>query len=98
MNDQIVECLYAAIDDTNRGRSDATPLAKSPDAPLYGSSSELDSLGLVNFIVAAEQKIEQAFGKSLVLADDRALSHEPNPFGSVRALADYVEVLLKETG
>lgn len=98
MNEKIVECLYAAIDEINRGRSGDTPLTKSPDAALYGSSSELDSLGLVNFVVAAEEKIEQAFGLSIVLADDRALSHEPSPFGSVRALADYIEVLLKESG
>jgi acyl carrier protein len=98
MNEKIVECLYAAVDETNRSRSGAVALAKSSDAPLYGSSSELDSLGLVNFIVAAEQKIEQAFGTSIVLADDRALSHEPSPFGSIQALADYIEVLLSEKG
>jgi acyl carrier protein len=96
MNEAIVECLYAAIDETNKGRSGAAPLAKSPDAPLYGSSSELDSLGLVNFVVAAEHNVERAFGKSIVLADDRALSREPSPFGSVRALAEYIEVLLEE--
>jgi acyl carrier protein len=96
MNEQIVACLYEAVDDINRQRSGEPALGKSPETALYGSSSELDSLGLVNFIVAAEQKIEAGFGQSIVLADDRALSHEPSPFRSIGALADYVEVLLRE--
>jgi acyl carrier protein len=97
MNEQITEALYAAIDDVNRERAPDKQLAKAPDTALYGSASQLDSLGLVNFVVAAEQHIERAFGKSLVLADDRALAQEPSPFGSVAALADYVEVLLRES-
>jgi acyl carrier protein len=97
MNEKITEALYGAIDDVNRERPSDKQLAKSPETALYGSSSDLDSLGLVNFVVAAEQRIEAAFGRSLVLADDRALAQEPSPFRSVGALADYVEVLLRET-
>jgi acyl carrier protein len=97
MNDRILDSLYAAIDDVNRERPSDRPLAKARETALYGSASDLDSLGLVNFIVAAEQRIEAEFGKSLVLADDRALAQEPSPFRSVGALADYVEVLLRET-
>jgi acyl carrier protein len=94
--DEIVDSLYAAIDDVNHARPGETSLEKSPDAPLYGSASALDSLGLVNFVVAAEQRIQERSGKSIVLADDRALAREPSPFASVGALADYVEVLLRE--
>jgi hypothetical protein len=97
MNERILESLYAAIDDVNRERPSDRLLAKAPDTALYGSASDLDSLGLVNFIVAAEQRIHEAFGKSLVLADDRALAQDPSPFRSVGALADYIEVLLRET-
>jgi hypothetical protein len=97
MNDQILEALYAAADDVNRQRSGENPLQKAPETALFGSASELDSLGLVNYIVAAEQRIEQTFGKSLILADDRALSQEPSPFSSIGALAGYVGVLLRET-
>jgi acyl carrier protein len=97
MNERILESLYAAIDDVNRERPSDRLLAKAPDTALYGSSSDLDSLGLVNFIVAAEQRIDEGFGRSLVLADDRALAQDPSPFRSVGALADYVEVLLRET-
>lgn len=96
MKEQIIESLYSVIDETNRQNSGAAPLAKSVETVLYGSNSELDSLGLINFVVAAEQKIEGTFGKSIVLADDRALSQEVSPFSSVGALASYIEVLLQE--
>jgi len=96
MKDKVTEALYAAIDDINRERPSDRQLAKAPETALYGSSSDLDSLGLVNFVVAAEARIEAGLGKSLVLADDRALAQEPSPFRSVGALADYVEVLLRE--
>lgn len=97
MNDQILEALYAAADDVNRQRSGQALLEKTPETALFGSASALDSLGLVNYIVAAEQRIEQACGRSVILADDRALSHEPSPFSSIRALADYVEALFRES-
>ena len=97
MNQKIVECLYAAVDEVNRQRHDAPPLHKALETPLYGKSSALDSLGLVNFVVAAEQRIEEAFGTPIVLADDRALAQEPSPFRSIGALADYVAILLKES-
>ena len=96
INDRIIECLYNAVDHVNHASPGEIVLAKTPDSPLYGSSSALDSLGLVNFIVAAEQEIERSFGTSIVLADDRALAQDPSPFRSIGDLADYIRVLLKE--
>lgn len=96
MKEQVLECLYAAIDDANGDRDGKPPLEKSPDTPIQGGASGLDSLGLVNFIVATEEEVERRFGAQLMLADDRSLSQEPSPFRSVGALADYIEVLLRE--
>jgi acyl carrier protein len=96
VRERIYECLYAAIDEVNRDRDGKPPLAKAPETPIHGDESALDSLGLVNFVVAAEENIEQEFGLMLMLADDRSLSQEPSPFRSVQALADYVLVLLAE--
>jgi hypothetical protein len=98
MDHKIVESLYAAVEDTNAQRPGEPPLEKSLDTALYGSASALDSLGLVNFIVAAEQRVEASFGTPIVLADDRALARDPSPFQSLGALAEYVEVLLREKG
>ena len=53
-------------------------------------------IALVSLIVAVEQNIEDEFGISITLADERAMSQENSPFRSVRSLADYVETILKE--
>jgi acyl carrier protein len=95
-NQKVIDCIYAAIDEINEDRGGAAPLAKSLDTPIHGSESELDSLGLVNFVVMVEENVEREFDVPVVLGDDRALSSEPSPFESVGKLAEYVEQLLQE--
>ena len=94
MRERILKALYEAVDETNRSRPGAQPLERSPQTKLYGTGSDLDSLGLINFIVATEQKIETLCGRSIMLADDRALSQAVSPFQSVETLASYIEQLL----
>lgn len=98
MNDRVAQCIYAAIDDANLERDEGPLLKKSPETPIHGDASGLDSLGLINFVVAVEEQVEIAFEVSLVLSDDRALAQEPSPFDSVASLAAYVEMLLEEQG
>jgi acyl carrier protein len=93
---QIIESIYAVIDETNRQALDDRPLTKSLDTVLSGGSGELDSLGLIRFVTATEERIESTFGKSIVLIDDRALSQAISPFSSVGALVTYIEGLLRE--
>ena len=61
-----------------------------------GRGGALDSLGLVNLIVAVEQVIETATGQSITLADERALSQKNSPFANIGSLAVYIQTLLNE--
>lgn len=96
MNEKVLGCVYEAIDEANEDRRDAPPLAKSPETPIHGTSDGLDSLGLINFVVAVEEGVERDLGVPIMLSDDRAISSEPSPFGSVKALVDYIDILLEE--
>jgi acyl carrier protein len=96
MNEKALECVYAAIDEANEDREDLPPLKKALDTPIFATESELDSLGLINFLVAVEEGVERDFGVAIVLSDDRALSTEPSPLRSVSALVEYVGLLLEE--
>lgn len=96
MNEKILECVYAAIDESNEDRQDLPPLDKSLDTRFYKVENGLDSLGLINFLVAVEERVEREFGVVTALSDDRALSKEPSPFESVGALVEYIEELLGE--
>jgi acyl carrier protein len=96
VSEKVLGCVYAAIDEANEDREGLLPLRKSLDTPIHGEGSELDSLALINFVVAVEEGVERGFGTPVALSDDRALAREPSPFASVRTLVEYIEELLRE--
>ena len=96
MKQDILEAVYAGIDQLNRQNPDAKPVQKTLETPLYGSDSDLDSLGLINLVVAVEQNVEQRLHVPITLVDDRALSQEVSPFSNVAALVGYIEGLVRE--
>lgn len=98
MHDKVAAVVYAAVDELNRGRATDGYLARDPATPLMGDRTALDSLALVTFVVAVEQKIEDAFGVSVILADDRAMSQQESPFRSIGHLVQYATMLLQEQG
>lgn len=63
---------------------------------LIGFPSVLDSLGLVRFVIAVEQKLELDYQISITLADDRAMSQTDSPFLTVGTLRDYIWFLANE--
>ncbi len=92
----ITQSLFNVIDEFNRTLPAEKRLEKALDTTLFGKNG-LDSIGLVNLIVAAEQRIEEDFGIPISLADERAMSQEKSPFRTVDTLANYIALLLKET-
>jgi acyl carrier protein len=93
--DQILSIIFEAIDEINDQYLEKGKVERSLDAKLYQPGSALDSLGLVNLIVATEQRIEEQFGVSLILADEK-VSLESSPFKTVGAFADYVAQRLND--
>ncbi len=63
---------------------------------LFGAESLLDSLGLVTLIVDIEQGIEDQFGISITIANERAMSRTKSPFRNIQTLIEYIELLIKE--
>ncbi len=94
--ERMTEAVFQAIDELNDILPPERQLQKSPDTVLYGSGGRLDSLELVNLIVAAEQNIEDEFGIPITLADERAMSQRNSPFRTVATLVAYIAALLKE--
>ena len=95
-NEKVIQTIFDAIDEINEQRPDEPPLAKSTGTVLFGESGTLDSLGLVHFIVAVEQGLEETFGVSLILADEKAMSQKNSPFRSVETLAEYASALMEK--
>lgn len=70
----------------------------SEETRLIGQGAILDSMGLVSLIVDVEQTLDQEFGMTLILADERAMSQKRSPFRSVQSLTDYIYQLIEEQG
>src|SRR5262245_30754138 len=66
---RVEKLLYEAVDEVNLGLAEGDRLQKSPDAVLAGDAGRLDSLGLINFIVAAEKRLQTEFQADLSLTD-----------------------------
>jgi hypothetical protein len=92
--DRIEELVLAALRNANLARDPSAQLAVAPGAPIFGSGSPLDSLGLVALLLDIEDALRDG-GTPLVLSDDRAVSQKRSPFRTVTSLVDYIESLLQ---
>ncbi len=95
-NEKFIQAIFVTIDEVNEQLPEEQRLTKSIDTVLFGESGKLDSLGLVNLIVATEQRLEELFEVSLTLADEKAISQKNSPFRTVGTLAEYISKLMEE--
>jgi D-alanine--poly(phosphoribitol) ligase subunit 2 len=89
---KIIDLIYSCIQELNSQEGFDIPLDES--TKIFGISSDLDSLALVNLIVLIEEKVEEDFEKSITLADEKAMSQSRSPFRTIGTLAEYIQSLL----
>lgn len=87
--DAALEILRAAVTEINDFREAQQALSMDEDAVLFGAGSELDSVGLVQVVMAAEAQLADTAGIDLVLASEAAMSRKRSPYRSLRNLAEY---------
>lgn len=95
--DILERVIYPVVDEVKDTIESGDRLIKSPTTPLFGSNAILDSLGLVTFIVAVEERIEKETGCSITLADEQAMSRKESPFRTMGSLAAYIAQLLEKS-
>lgn len=91
------DILYPAVDEAKNSIASAKGLEKKPDATLFGADG-LDSLGLVSFVVLAEEMVDDKTDIELTLASEKAMSRRNSPFLTLQTLADYIAECLAEEG
>lgn len=92
---QIQQIVFQAIDDLNAIQPPGMTLEKTPDTVLFGSGAKIDSLGLVNLVVATEQLINAKLGKAVTLASEKAFSQRKSPFRTVGTLIEFITELVQ---
>jgi acyl carrier protein len=92
--ERIERAVFRAIDEINEARAREQRLEKSSDTVLMGESGRLDSLGLVNLVVAVEEQVAEEFGVTINIADTRARLQTANPYQTVSSLVEYIASIL----
>lgn len=91
LSENVLQLVYAAIDEVNAQATDGVVIEKTPDTRLLGGKSGIDSLTFVNLIVALEEQIQNSLGKSVVLVNEGTMLLREHPFRTVGTLASHVE-------
>jgi acyl carrier protein len=94
--EQVVESVLTAIENLNTQLPEEQHVEQSATAKLFGQDAPLDSLGLVNLIVAVEEQLSDDLDLELTLANEKAMSRRTSPFQSADKLIDFIEELIKE--
>lgn len=97
MEEKVYQAIFSAINEVNQQLPTSKRLSPLRETLLTGPSAQLDSLGLVNLIVATEESIEDTFGQTINIADKAAMSEAASPFRSVETLAIYIMKRLEQT-
>jgi acyl carrier protein len=87
----ILSAVLEAIRDTNAVLPPDALLEVSEDATLLEPSGRLDSLGLVNLLVAVETRCQAAAGRPVSLTDAIVAPPDESPFRTVRTLVAHIE-------
>jgi len=86
-NDAVAAAIYGAIDDINRQLPAAKRLSKDLTAPI--SAADLDSLNMINFLLAVEEGLQ--FDARIEIDLGAAVSSSGEvPFKNVAELVDYI--------
>ena len=86
----ILEMIYSIIDEHNKLNPNDLKLEKSLETLLFGSESNLDSLGLVNFLVEVENIIKKNIDQDVCVINELLFLDENNPYCNVETLSEYI--------
>ncbi len=97
--ERVTRAVLKAVEDVNEQLPSDRKLPVSTDTVLFDESQSttggLDSLGLVNLIVATEERVEEEFDVAINLTDDWDATLENDPFRSVETFAAYIGSLVE---
>ena len=93
-DEKLTSAIYDAIHEVNDLLPPGEGLAASLDTVLFDTSGTLDSLGVVNLVVAVEEKVEDTFGRPISLVDAVGAPDAEERLRTVGSLKEYIASLL----
>jgi acetyltransferase-like isoleucine patch superfamily enzyme len=95
-NSRIVALVLRAVADVNEMLPNASRLREDTSCPLVQPHGPLDSLGVINLLVAVEDQVEAEFGQRPNLTEIGATPADSSPLSTVGSLAKFVAERLKK--
>jgi acyl carrier protein len=92
---RIVALVLRAVAEVNRMLPDGSRLREDTSCPLVQPDGPLDSLGVINLLVAVEDQVEAEFGRRLNLTQVDT-PEDSSPLSTVGSLAKFVAERLKK--
>ncbi|MDX2240336.1 MAG: acyl carrier protein [Leptolyngbyaceae cyanobacterium bins.302] len=89
MQTDMVSLIVERVHEIGAEQEIELPVDLGNETPLFGQHGLLDSLGLVSLVVAVEQAIEDEYGVTVSLADEKAMSQKNSPYRTIGSLAAY---------
>ena len=88
--DSILELIYIAIEKYNELNPDNLKLNKSLETVIFGSKGNLDSLGLITFLVEVENLINKNLNSRISIIDEMLFLEENSPYRNIDSLCKYI--------
>lgn len=98
VNAAVRAAIFAAIEEVNRGLSPESRLEKTVETVLFGPGGRLDSLNSVNLVLGIEEKLAEAFGVQVGLAEAMVAEGGGELPATVGGLVDFVCEKLSRPG
>lgn len=89
MND-ILQSIYDTVEEVNRQLPKEQQLQKSRDTIIVGKGGVLDSLGIINFLVALEDRVSRETGNAITLLDEEMISEPDGPLQTLGRIEQFV--------
>jgi D-alanine--poly(phosphoribitol) ligase subunit 2 len=96
MQQDITTLIVNCVRELGSEQDLALPDNLDAETTLFGQNGLLDSLGLVSLVVNVEQAVEDAYGMSISLTDEKAMSQRNSPYRSISSLSSYIHGLMQD--
>jgi acyl carrier protein len=90
MKQRAYEVVRRAVVELGEDMGFPSLLKPGESTQLFGGDDGIDSLSLVRLVADIERATERELGKSVVLADERAMSRRNSPFRTVGTLSELL--------
>ena len=86
----ILQSIYDTVEEVNRQLPNEQQLQRSPDTIIVGDGGVLDSLGVISFLVALEDRLSRETGNTITLLDEEIISKSDGPLKTIGHIEQFI--------